>query len=41
MRDEGVRMEVIETLRLAGFDILEQAEGRVSRGKTHGRREKW
>lgn len=32
-RDEGVRMEVVETLRIIGFDVLEQAEGRAWRAK--------
>jgi hypothetical protein len=33
-----VRMEVIETLRFAGFDVLEQAGDHVWRGERHGAR---
>ena len=32
-RDGGVRMEIGEKIQLAGFEVLEQAEGRVSRSK--------
>ena len=31
--DGGLRMEVIEKMRLAGFEVLDQAEGHVWRGK--------